>query len=243
MTTKNELQSNTLHSPGRLSLFSKQKMAVISLWNRIARKHKTCKRLNLYTACSNTPLDVFIDCLVNNNLRRLIIHGHYESHELNRAWQRIWHEYCELSGNNQFLSAINLIKKAGYLKGRLFAIQLACQVLSLKHDEFCIEYLKKQGYNYNFDHNDPEYLQKDLDTVIRRTASIELEIMRTEKEIQKIEETSGGRKVDESYFNIALSRLSKYQGYHIDRSKTMVSEFIVICKDYEREIEALANKK
>jgi hypothetical protein len=196
----------------------------------------------LYHRCSDTPLDVFIDVLVNKNMPRLVRTGKATPKEIDSAWQKLWFEYCDLSGSPEYRQLFGLIKEVGYLEGKLMSIRLAIQSISSSQSNGCINILHNYGYRYAFEKSKPDEFEKDIQRVIEKSKTIELLIKAGRAQIDKINEKAQGESVKEDWFEDTLTVLSKYMGYRINRKVITVSEFVRMKKMFEMEAERMNNK-
>jgi len=218
----------------KLPSFTALRRAVLVLWMLMHRRPKILQPSNLYQGCNECPLDVFIDCLVNNKLERLIKSGEASQKELAEAWQKIWFEYCDLSDNPEYRNMLNLIKETSYLESKLLTIRLCLQKIIHKPDENCIAILKKYGYRYDFDKSDEAKFIKDIEQVLAISKSIEIEVLRNRKQLEKSQEVKHD-KVNQSTFDKMLVVMSKWIGYRLDKKILTVSEYALIGKMMEVE--------
>jgi hypothetical protein len=196
----------------------------------------------LYTRCRETPLDVFIDVLVNKHMIRLVHHGKATQCQINEAWEILFTEYCELSGSPQYLKLLNLTREIGALQTKLLTIQLCIRVIGFRNSQKCVATLRRFGYNYKFNPQDPEGYVKDLKAVITKSKSAELALDQALSSYEKMFAESNGNHLTEDHFVTVLVELSKFMGFRINPREITVSEYIAIIKRREREIELLGKK-
>ena len=201
--------------------------------SKLLRKEEQLR--HVYHRCCETPLDIFIDVLVNRNLSRLVKSGYFSAKELESAWQKLWFEYCDLSGSPEYRQLFGMIKEAGYLEGKLMVIRLALQNMASTHDNGCVNLLYNYGYKYPFDKSNPQEFLRDIQRVVDKSKTIELLITQTRGQIDKINQKSKGETVREEWFDNYLVGLSKYMGYRINRKVITISEFVRMRKMYELE--------
>jgi hypothetical protein len=175
--------------------------------------------------CSEVTLDEFIDCLVNGNLRRLARSGSPTDEELQAAWEKVYGEYVELSGNHSYSYYFSLVKSISVLQTKL---QLANMLL--RHG--AIETLKELGYS------------GDAKKIIAKMKREIIELQAKQKELERFKEESKNETMKESDFIAWIIHVSKYLGYHIDRKTVTVSEFMAANKIMNEEIDIkLKNSK
>lgn len=228
MTTSKDLQNVMPNMKNALSSsFSFVKQKITALFRSIARKQKKSSQSNLYRRVEDTPLKIFVDCLVHHNYRKLIISGNPTEEEIKKAWDELFLDYCDLSGSDELRRMVELTKKIGALQAKLIAVKTSLLVLSTgKNSEQCKTVLNKLGFNYES--------KKDIAAVISASKSFELELKKLTKEYQSGTST-GKAAISEHYFKTILVELSKYMGFRLTMKDTTVEEFLLIKNSYERE--------
>lgn len=191
---------------------------------------------NLFYQCSDTPLQVFIDCLCHKRFERLIRSGKPTKDEILNAWNELFTEYCDLSGSNEMNEVLQLTKKIGVMQSKLNAIALSVVVLSHKDSEIAKGNLKSLGFNYDFD----QALVDDLQCVIATAKSYEIELISLQKRYEALTAKGGKSTITEAYFKRILVDLSKFMGFQLKATTTTVEEFLMIKNSYERDLKAKA---
>lgn len=186
--------------------------------------------LNIYARCRELPLDIFIDVLLNKNLKRLIKYGSAGLHELGEAWDRIFWEYCDLSGSEDYRNFIYTAKDLGFAESKL-RIFIICQyVLSNRYSQDCINSLRKFGFTGEFPIDNLAKYNSDLERLSNRVSSAQLEYSVKLKESESFMPKSRAEYITEETFDKALIAMSKFMGFKIHRKDITVSEFLAIKK-------------
>jgi len=176
------------------------------------------QRLNI--SCDTITLDVFIRCVVYNDLRDL---GDYPNEELKTIWEQVYEEYVQISGNKAYKNVTSLIQRTATLQAKL---QLA--TAAMQNEDFDI--LNKLGYKGGID-KAVSKIQKDTISLQQRQNEIEQAT------------TKDQRTLKESDFTVWIVQVGKFMGYRIDRKITTVSEFVEMSKQMEQEIKSKLPKK
>ena len=194
---------------------------------------------NIYHRCNDLPLHVFIDCVCDKNLSGLIRSGKAKQEDLIKAWELIYSEYSDLSGNPTTKYLIKLSKDISYHESKLRAVVLCLKVLQHHPDQRCIEVLKGYGYNYPFDISNPIQYAESLEKVSARLGSVLFTVQT--KTAQYKRESAGvtGKPVTRTQFDDMLAVLSKHMGQRVDPLVVTVTEFVSYRKLYEKEILAI----
>jgi preprotein translocase subunit Sec63 len=173
-------------------------------------------------SCKNITLDVFIDCDINGNLRRLSETATNE--ELQEIWDDICSEYARITGNNSLSYAFSVTKRVYLLETKLVSAMYCLKFPS----ENTLILLNKIGYKGN-----------DFGKITARIQRETIELESAKKELDKLMKTEKNRATEDDYVKWIVS-VSKYMGYHIDRNKIMVSEFLEMSRQMENSYK---NKK
>lgn len=243
MTTSNGLPPNGLQWRILKSFSSVTRKGFSALWQLMIRKRHNKPLSNLYTRCSSTPLDVFIDALVNKNLGRLVIYGKATQKQINDAWELLFTEYCEISGSPQYQRLVNLTREIGGLQSKLLSIRLCVKVLGYRYSAMAVSTLKRFGYNYKFNPLDAEGYVRDLKAVMTKSRSVEIALDQSLAEYEKLLKESDGKSLTEEGFQRVLIELSKFMGFRVNAKEVTVSEYIAMIKRRELEVEHLLRKK
>lgn len=194
------------------------------------------KQSNLYSHCSELPLNRFIDCLIDKDFEKLLKYGKASKSQLLSAFEEIFIEYCELSNTVHFKKLITLTREIGQMKSKLMAIETCVYVLTYQYSYYCVTVLKKLGYKYEFNYEKIDSFIEDLKKVATNKKSIELSIQQKEKQLNELKDVAGGVEVDKIYFDKQLIMLSKHNGYHVKKTEVTVSEYLAMMQILSDEI-------
>ena len=153
---------------------------------------------------------------------------------IKRVWASIREEYAKLSGNDDYINGLELAREIASAVIRLNIIHGCLHVLRAVHSEKMIGVLSKLGYKYN-----NESLPKFVENVARRAKMIEAEIDSKRKQLDALSRSSATGNSD---FTSALVTLSRFVGYRVDPRRTLVTEFLSIKRQFEKESEDTSKK-
>lgn len=202
-----------------------------------ARNTARSRHSSIYRHCSELPLAIFIDCICNMKLDRLIRSGKASYSELTAAWEQIYSEYCDLMNTHEYRLYMLLAKEIGHLKSKMLAVACCVDALRIRYSEKSVTMLRQYGYAYQFDYKDRDAYQADIDRVVTRSKAMNIAYKIKKKEMEELEKDS--EPLREQDFTDMITHLSKFIGYRIDPQVTTVSEFASIRKAHENEIKAL----
>jgi hypothetical protein len=207
-----------------------------------ARNSSILHPLNLYQHCSDLPLCIFIDCLCNSNLRRLIKKGSASQKEILAAWDQIYSEYCDLSGAPGYRIYFILTKEIGFLRSKILSIKCCIQTLLIRPSEKSINQLRAYGYAYPFNFEDQEGYQKDIRMVAMKSKSVELAYELKVREFEKLK-SSESELLTEQKFREIIVELENDRHIQLDVRTTTVSDFAAIRKAYTEKQEYLRKEQ
>jgi hypothetical protein len=179
--------------------------------------------------CSEVTLDAFIDCLVNDNLRRLVRSGEASDEQLRAAWASLYQDYMKRSGGEKNKYMFALYKRSAVLESRLkTAGMILKEVLP---DEDKINLLRQIDYT------------GDINGIVARIKRDTVLLAGAVNELKKAREDSSEEGMTEKDFTRWIISVSKFMGYRIDRHKVTVEEFLEMNREWEETIKAKVKAK
>jgi hypothetical protein len=154
------------------------------------------------------------------------------------AWNLIWAEFCEKTGNHAFMKLVRIMKENTILSSKLMAIDICLKVLVKKYSAECIEILKKYGYEYSYPQDDRVAFLDDLMKVRSKSKILHLQLKNNEQEYERLKKEAEENKQTE--FTESLVAVSKYMGYRINPKETTTLEYIGMVKMIEKESKKVA---
>ncbi|MEG1950479.1 MAG: hypothetical protein RR137_08965 [Odoribacter sp.] len=198
-------------------------------------------RWNLYTQCSELPLDRFIRCL-DGDLSALKKHLYVPKYLQMKVLSIIIEEYAKLSGDSGYEKSFLLSKEMARDACRLSLIRMCIKVLLVEYNKRCVDVLISLGYNYRFDNSNPIGFKKDIDRIEKNARMLEIEISTKRAQYDKIFKKKCASKSSGDFVK-ALTVLSKYMGYRIDPKLITVNEYVSIRRQYDKETTILQKQK
>jgi len=164
--------------------------------------------MKLYTTIHKLPLQIFIDIIVDEDLKLLIIEGEASEEVLNETWQNILNEYTQAISNKEVINKIdetkNLLKKETTIK----IIDSMLRMIELKPCEELFNLL----YLFNYPIPKLEYSEENLRAILPTfLAHYKKERFDYQLLIKSIEEKSKGKnkdvKLGYDYFNNMIAEI------------------------------------
>jgi len=195
----------------------------------------------IYKTCSDLPLIRFIRCICDDDLKQLIIEGDATDDELKEVWQAIYQEYIELSGTTATDYQTTITAEISQLFFKHTAIVEAVELSrKYRYDEI-IAMLKKEGYNFQFNHNDLPSYHKDLDRVLNRAKTLLVQREQKEAQLARLQEGQKGDRITRVHFDNRLNALSIHYKHHINEHEITVSRYVGLLNQYFKDCEKLDN--
>ncbi|GAC1392817.1 MAG: hypothetical protein NVSMB46_09630 [Candidatus Saccharimonadales bacterium] len=179
----------------------------------------------LFLVCEKLPLDIFIDCLIDNDLKQLIISGTATEKKLQEVWDNIYVQYCQLSQDGTYNQVFELMKEVNDLRAKITIVNSIVTYLQIRFDKELVDILNVFTLLCDITEDDKDdVLITKLNLVVARMKNWFPLLEQREKDLEEIRKTNTG-KVDRAYFDDALDIMSEAKGYQIEAGKITVSRF------------------
>lgn len=200
---------------------------------------------NLYHRCNELPLYIFINCVCDKRYSQLVKHGRAKDKDISLAWEMIYGEFTEMSGNPTSKLLISLSKDISFHESKLRAVTLCLRVLQYRPDQRCINVLKSYGYDFPFDITNPVEYAESLEKVAKRLGPVIFTVQQKSAEYKRETSLVQSKPITRESFDQQIAVLTKHVGFRIDPKVTTVTEFVEYRKMYEAEMKAIrkANEK
>lgn len=182
---------------------------------------KTSKDWTLYQDL-RLSLEIFLDCLFDNNFSRLIISGKPPMDAVMEAWNKIYLDYYHGAGGSDS-ELVEKTKDIQVLNAKITFVDGAIQLLSMTYNKEMVDMIN--SFNIRCDLKPGEDPFKKLNVVAKRAKRliVEMEILQTELNGLQSKETKESSRDD---FDDALLSLSKFQGYAVKPSDISTSQYL-----------------
>lgn len=205
-------------------------------------KQASSRPTELYHSCSQLPLNIFIDCIIDGNLNGLVIRGSIDKEVLASAWLNIYYEYISINHSSETEYIHKLQVDVSLLNDEIQNVETCLLYLSPEYINLCngrheevIDLLKYYGYRQTIDIN-TDY-SKVLIGIQNQLAPKKMRRDGKAKELDEYIKAKSKDKVTRSHFDSILIRLSRFQGYHVRAKDVTVVEYIMLLKDYIKSFE------
>jgi len=189
---------------------------------------KASKQIQIETDCSVITMRQFIECFVNHNYTVLVKSGKPTSEELLKAWDKVWIEYCEASGQSRYKYVVSLLESISVNEWRLVLVDMCLFILVRQYSKECIDILReKLGYNYAFDYTDKNAFAYDLKKVRSASKSVLITLQMDKQNLEKVRDQNAGKKTTKKDFDKIFFQLNSIlkHGYKVTPDNTTVNEY------------------
>lgn len=192
----------------------------------------SCK---LYQDCAKLPLDIFIDCLLDNDLQQLIISGVATQDQLQITWDKIYIQYCQLCQDGSYNEVFETLKEINDLRAKIHIVNNIIQYLQICFDNDLVALLNSYALDCTLTAEDKgQVMITKLNMVVARMKRWLTILSQKEKKIEELREQKTG-KITRAYFDEVLETLSDYKGYQLKSSELTVSRFCLALSKMNEE--------
>lgn len=178
-------------------------------------------------------MDIFLECLYDQDYGGLIISGTPTDAQLQEAWRNIYRQYHELmseegdSGN----ILVEKIKEIQALNAKIILIDSIVKCLSMLYDKQLIDVIKAFGIPCRIEIlDDNEVVKKKLKNVVAHAKLMIIEMKQAQQELDMMQKDQTQTAGVEFYYDI-LSSISEYKGFNVPVNGITVIQFV---RDYKR---------
>lgn len=175
----------------------------------------------LYQDC-RLELDRFLDVLYDKDFDRLIIEGRPTEAALKEAWNKIYLQFTEISGEGSYNEVLDKVTKINTLNAKIYLIDGIVKHLKIGFDPILVKMLNEMGFPCDLkEDEDPE---KKLKMVVARAKRLVIEMDIAQKDLDKLQEVHQGT-TGREYYEDWLDALSKHRTYAVKAKDITVSQF------------------
>jgi len=192
--------------------------------------------LSLYRGCNNLPMEIFIQCLCDENLDALVIEGKATKEQLHHAWVMILAEYYELKGDvdgEQWLLSRDVMR----LENHLTLLDRCVEFLKTRWSDSIAESINKLGYTFR-PASKGDYWE-ELNRVVQKSKTKYIHLQQMIKELEAQVKKVEGKKPTRGYFDNMLIHIEEMQKVSYSLDTLTVQKFVLLEKKYWHQVELL----
>ena len=199
----------------------------ISRGGMILRKLRTAMapRLRWYSTTDYLPVRNFYMCVKTGDLRWILKLEDYEhlpdySLDLNKAWEKIWNEFIEISNDRDYQIYFQTLRKYIKVLNRYEILKAEIFTLYFRFKKEYADDLEEEGILLNMDTR--ESYVKSLDVAGNRIENLNTKIQILTKELEAKSKTG------KTNFEDLVYSVEVYQGFPIDIDKLSIRKFVLM---------------
>lgn len=224
--------------PFRLqSLFARKQPGPISSAPQPKPSAINVPLLKLYQTCERCPLDVFLDCLFDQDYDRLIIAGQPSPDELVNTWQNLYQGYCELTNQGNLTDHMKLMQECNIALCKIQVVESINKAFKWYYAPELIEILEnlmlKPGINPD---DDFKTIGVKMAMVMVRAKKLAVEYQAKKKQLDDLEAANKGKEANRATFEDTLTAMSKHNGYPVKAKDISVARFVRESEQLSKEI-------
>lgn len=206
---------------------SRQAFSIRRVFNGESENHSlTIHPVEYYRTCEKLPLNLFIQCIIDGNIKALIISGDPTDDQLYEAWAGIYYEYVDLNANNEQLYFGILKKEIAILNWTILTVEQSLYFYTIEPRKELVDIIVDNGFEFTFLPEDPQININEAMLITNQLSPMKMRLKMKQQELKDYTENRENDHVDAQHFNKMLLRLGKYQGYSIKAKDISVAEYV-----------------
>ena len=183
-------------------------------------------------------MENFIQCLVYENYKTLIIEGEAKDRQLQEAWIIILAEYYELRGDtSEGMEVWQLSRDVMRLQNHLFLLEQCVEFLKVKWSDSIADSVNKLGYPFK-PASKEDYLN-ELNAVVNKAKTKYIQLQQHIKQLEEQVKKLGNKKPTRDYFDNMLIHIEEMQKVTYSMDSIPVQKFVLLEKKYWQQVEQL----
>lgn len=182
-------------------------------------------------------MELFLDCLYDDELKVLIISGEADEAELRAAWNKVYLEYCSLMQENSYNEVFDLTVQINWYNARIDLVDRIVVHLKMAFDQVLIDILNGEDMrlqcNVKEEDRDGALIAK-LNRVVSKAKKWLVELEIAEARLEELQSETAEATTREDFEDSVLV-IGKYNGYHIKKMEITVSEYCRMLKKLDKE--------
>lgn len=172
-------------------------------------------------------MDKFIDCIVDNDLKALVIEGIPTQDILIATWDKIYTEFAQLSSDGTYNEVFEISKEIEYLRSKIYLVDGIIYHLQLEYDQRLVDILNSYLLRCTLQPEDmEEVLYNKLNAVIGRAKKWLIRLKQLHLQLSNLrKENIETLKMDRNFFDDELDAISQFNGFLVKPSELTVSRY------------------
>ncbi len=193
--------------------------------------------LKLYQSCDRCPLDVFLDCLFDQEYERLIITGQPGQDELVNTWQNLYQNYCELTNQGNLSDHMKLMQECNIALCKIQVVETINKSLKWYYAPELIQILDSLLLKPGIKPDDSfPVIAEKMKMVMVRAKKLVVEYQTKKKQLDDLEKANKVSEATRAAFEDTLTAMSKHNGYPVKAKDISVARFVRESEQLQKEM-------
>jgi hypothetical protein len=186
-------------------------------------------------------MEIFIQCLVEENYKALLIDGEASDEKLREAWVIILAEYYELRGDTgEGMEVWQLSRDVMRMQNHLFLLDQCIEFLKGQWSDSIAGSVNKLGYPFKPASKENYFIE--LDAVVNKSKTKYIQLQQNIKLLQDKISKVGDKKPTREYYDNLLIHIEEMQKVTYSMDTVTVQKFVSLEKKYWHQVEQLKAK-
>lgn len=169
--------------------------------------------MKYYQHISRTPLSVFVDCYVDNNLQALVIEGEVPEAILTTTWEELQSQFSQAMGSSDYRTLLKLMKEVNIISTTISQAQALIELMEHAYHEqlaILLNTVVKEKLKWS---NDREIINKNLSRCRSRITAMEMHYEIKKSQLEVIEKKVGSTATtapSRDYFDMLLNLIEEH---------------------------------
>lgn len=191
-------------------------------------------------------LDIFLECLYDNDFSRLVISGEPTELEIKSAWAKIYTEYIQLINDGSYNEMLDMIIEVNTFNAKIYLVDHIIEhLLYSGYEEKLNAILKREGLQPGLTAEDDFIVRSTKLEAVQNRAKrwiVQRDIAQTRLDALEAESKTDEKSRGRESFEEALWAVSGYRKYPVLANQTSVYTFVKALKEIERQAKLAKNK-
>lgn len=219
--------------PNKLQIKKKLKLLFSRPGGRSKSKKSTDQSLQepviLRYRSNEVTMEVFMECICDNNFAGLVASGNPTSTQIAEAWASLFYEYCDIMEMQEVRYRARLHTEIILTRRKIQYAEVWVRYLEVIYNRIFAEALQKIGFEYDLDPSDPDQYRSDINRIIAELRSIRLKLRAKESEYDTLvnKKTSEASPVDRKHFYSNFDNINDLRKWGAITEKSSVMQYAI----------------
>lgn len=174
-------------------------------------------------------MEIFMECICENNLRALIVTGDPAPVQLGEAWMKLFYEYCDLVDQPEVKYRAKLYAEIELLDRKIQYADTWAKILQFYFTPVFVSGLKYLGFDYELNPDDPAQYKNDLARIVAELRALKLKLKVKKQEYEFIEKNRSTTEevISKKYFHEIFDKINDLKNREAITEKSTVMQYAI----------------